>query len=81
MKNFFQYLGSFLFWFFSSIGAIAITPEGITFILGIFIVVMSLYIFHLVRSEAENKLQIIATSTTGLFGGIIAVAQLNLINQ
>ncbi|MGB5713841.1 MAG: hypothetical protein WBM44_23390 [Waterburya sp.] len=77
MENFLKYLASFLFWFFSSIGTAAISPDGIAFILGIFIVAMIIFIVYLMMSRIENKLQIISTSAAGLVGGIVAVAEMS----
>lgn len=77
MGDFFKFIGSFLFWFFTSIGTVAMHPDSIALILGIFIVVMTIYIIYLMASSADNKWQLATTSFAGLVGGIIAAANIS----
>ena len=77
MGDFFKFTGSFLFWFFSSIGSASMHPDFIPVILGIFVVAMGIYIIYLIASNLHNKWQLIMTSFAGLVGGIVAAASIN----
>ena len=77
MGDFFKFIGSFLVWFFSTIGTVAMHPDSIAIILGIFIVVMIIYIIYLIASDVDDKWQLVTTSFAGLVAGIVGAASIS----
>ncbi len=75
MKDFLQFLGKFLFAFFSGFGSSLMANAE--FLVGILAIAMIIYIIYILFSEETDKAQRIVTSLSGLVGGVVAAASLD----
>lgn len=72
MKDFFRYLGTLVFSFFSGFGGFLIAHAD--FFVGLLATVIVFYIIYILISQEGEKASKIVTAIVGLIGGIIAAA-------
>jgi len=77
VEDFFQFLGTFLFCFLTSIGSFVLAPTNFNLIVGIFVVAMILFILFVIGSDIENKPKILVSAFTGLFTGILTAVRIS----
>ncbi|NEP61824.1 MAG: hypothetical protein F6K31_33545 [Symploca sp. SIO2G7] len=77
MEEFFQFLGTFLFCFLTSIGGFVLAPDNFNLIVGIFVVLMILFIIFVIGSDIENKPKTLISAFVGLFTGILTAVRIS----